>query len=102
MGFKLFVDDVRACPTGWVLARDYSEACRYLATNNCDMISLDHDLGNNSKTGLDIVNFMVDNGFYPTKVTLHTMNPVGKKNMFQMLLKLGPYRIIGPGELVKV
>jgi hypothetical protein len=101
MSFKLFVDDVRPCPTGWVLARNYDEACRYLATNNCDMISLDHDLGE-VKTGVDIVYFMVDNAHYPKRVTLHTANPVGRKNMFQTLLRHGPYRIINSTELVQV
>lgn len=41
---KLFVDDLRACPEGWVPARTISEAIRLLATQNVAEVSLDHDI----------------------------------------------------------
>ena len=41
---KLFVDDIRACPEGWILARTITEAIRYLATWSIEEISLDHDI----------------------------------------------------------
>lgn len=41
---KLFVDDLRQCPTGWELARTNTEAIRILATGMVDLVSLDHDI----------------------------------------------------------
>ena len=41
---KLFVDDLRACPDGWQLARTNTEAIRLLAGGWVDEISLDHDI----------------------------------------------------------
>ena len=41
---KLFVDDIRACPSGWHPARTVTEAIRVLATIPVKEISLDHDI----------------------------------------------------------
>ena len=41
---KLFVDDVRAVPKGWELARTNTEAIRLLASGQVKEISLDHDI----------------------------------------------------------
>lgn len=41
---KVFVDDLRPCPTGWQLARSVTEAVRLLATGHVTEISLDHDI----------------------------------------------------------
>lgn len=39
MGIKLFVDDLRACPKGWVPARTVTEAIRILATQSVEEVS---------------------------------------------------------------
>lgn len=44
MPIKLFVDDIRRCPDGWVPARTVTEAIRLLATQNVEEVSLDHDI----------------------------------------------------------
>lgn len=44
MGIKLFVDDIRREPEGWVRARTVTEAIRLLATQDVDEVSLDHDI----------------------------------------------------------
>lgn len=41
---KLFVDDIRACPDGWLSARDITTAIRYLSSGIVDEISLDFDI----------------------------------------------------------
>lgn len=41
---KLYVDDLRACPSGWHLARTNTEAIRLLASGYVEEISLDHDI----------------------------------------------------------
>ena len=41
---KLFVDDIRACPEGWEVARTVTDAIRILATQTVEVVSLDHDI----------------------------------------------------------
>jgi hypothetical protein len=41
---KLFVDDIRMCPDGWIPARSVTEAIRILATQFVTEVSLDHDI----------------------------------------------------------
>ena len=48
---KLFVDDVRMCPDGWVPARSVTEAIRILDTQKIEEISLDHDIACRLVTG---------------------------------------------------
>ena len=48
---KLFVDDVRACPDGWVLARTVTQAIRILSTQDVTEVSLDHDIACRLVTG---------------------------------------------------
>jgi hypothetical protein len=103
MSFNLYVDDVRPAPTGWQLATNVAQAKKFLATAHVNWLSLDHDLGSDTETGMDIVKYIVDSGNYPNKVTFHTKNPVGRKNMYLMLLRYGPYKVTAFGiELTRV
>ena len=90
---KLYVDDIRKCPTGWDLAKDYFEALEMLDTTDYDEISLDHDLASyepdtkEERTGVDIVRFLVerkiDGKYVPPIINVHSANPVGSKRMEQ-------------------
>lgn len=42
---KVYLDDIRPCPSGWRLARNYDEAITLLKSGCVEEISLDHDLG---------------------------------------------------------
>lgn len=42
---NLYVDDVRRCSDGFVVARNYDEAIELLSSNTINILSLDHDLG---------------------------------------------------------
>lgn len=42
--YKLFVDDMREIPAGWIGARSVSEAIAVLATLPISHVSLDHDI----------------------------------------------------------
>lgn len=44
MGIRLFVDDIRKEPDGWVRARSVTEAIRILDTMDVEEVSLDHDI----------------------------------------------------------
>jgi hypothetical protein len=93
----LFLDDERypndvywtsPYPNGisWKLARNYDEFEALISTNEYDLISFDHDLGETSKTGYDCVKLLVEMFLseqlskYP-EVVVHSMNPVGAKNI---------------------
>lgn len=116
MGIKLFVDDLRECPKGWVPARTVTEAIRILATRDVDEISLDHDIQcqhedqivedtgdetnpptifykqreyTSPETFEPVARYLAvkkyAEGIRDTKITFHTSNPIGGKNMAEIL-----------------
>ena len=86
---KLWVDDERQAPEGWVIADNYRFAIAALGTRDVTSISLDHDLGG-TKTGYDICKYMADNNIWPHNIYIHTANPVGRDNMIQFLRRYAP------------
>ncbi len=88
---KIYLDDVRVAPKGYVLAKSVNQAIRlieqYEKTEKIEIIDLDHDLGDYAKDGGDgikLLDYLVENQkFYPVK--LHTMNPVGRDNMQRVI-----------------
>jgi hypothetical protein len=86
---KLWVDDERPAPSGWTHAHNYREATGYLYTGKVDTISLDHDLGED-KSGYDIAKFLVEQRIWPRIIYIHTMNPVGRDNIKQLLTRYAP------------
>jgi hypothetical protein len=88
---KIYLDDVRIAPKGYVLAKSVNQAIRlieqYEKTEKIELIDLDHDLGDYAKDGGDgikLLDYLVENQkFYPVK--LHSMNPVGRDNMQRVI-----------------
>ena len=98
---KLWHDDIRPAPEGWVWARTNDEAKEILLSNEVTEISMDHDLGmhhyteqqitenpelifgmgRGPHTGLDLVEWMVETGNVPSVITIHSWNPWGAKEM---------------------
>jgi hypothetical protein len=89
---KIFLDDMRPCPNGFILAKNYKECITLLKNNKVDVISLDHDLGGN-KSGYDVVKYMVEYDIYPSTIILHSANPVGVQNMEQLLKRYVPSHV---------
>ena len=88
---NLYLDDLRDCPDGFVIARCVDEAKRYLAECDLDILSLDHDLGVDDKgdllpSGYDFVKFICEEGINVNKIYIHTDNPVGRDNMYSTLV----------------
>ena len=105
---KIFLDDVRPAPEGWVLAHDAREAIGLLEHNDVTHISLDFDLGGvmpgyedapierkifqsmpGSTTGLDVVRWMIENDRIPQNVHIHSWNWHGALMMEKQLRKHG-------------
>ncbi|MBU7316092.1 cyclic-phosphate processing receiver domain-containing protein [Paenibacillus oleatilyticus] len=88
---NVYVDDLRDCPEGFQVARTYEAAIELMKHNEVDILTLDHDLGedaegNELKNGYDLVKYICENSLRANKIYLHTDNPVGRKNMYETLL----------------
>lgn len=87
---NLYVDDIRKCPDGFIIARNYDEAIELLNNNEIKILSLDHDLGiyenGVEKNGYDIVKYICEQGISPKQIYIHTDNVVGRDNMYHTLI----------------
>ncbi len=83
---KVFLDDVRTAPEGWVHVLWPDQVIALLETGQVADLSLDHDLGDDARgTGYDVLpwieNAVVEHGFLPPRITIHSANPVARARM---------------------
>ena len=83
---RVFLDDERATPEGWVRVYWPDEAINLLETKAVAEISLDHDLGNDERgTGYDVVLWIEEavalHGFTPPKMMVHSANSSARQKM---------------------
>jgi hypothetical protein len=83
---KVFLDDERGCPPGWVSERWPADAIRLLETGEVTELSLDHDLGDDERgTGYDVVVWIEEavatRGFEPPRITVHSANSSARQKM---------------------
>jgi hypothetical protein len=88
---NVYVDDLRDCPDGFRVARTFEEAVKLIENNEVDILTLDHDLGEDAEgkelqNGYDLVKYICERGLRVNKIYLHTDNPVGRNNMYETLL----------------
>ena len=86
----VYLDDLRPCPKGFVLAKNMEECVELLTSCEVDILSLDHDLGWDEPTGYDVAKYIVEHRLYPKVIYLHSANPVGRMNMYQLLYRYKP------------
>lgn len=114
---KIWVDDVRPAPEGYVWCKSVNEAkniiCETLSAfrHSCekgnpdeslyiDLISLDHDSGSYFGDGgdyirlLDWLEWLYQGRGTHTLFHLHTQNPVGRENMRRIIEKNGWKEIV--------
>ena len=93
---KLWVDDVRPAPEGYIWRESVDGtivSLLYAEKNNIEveLIDLDHDAGDYAQFGGDfikILDWMERTGRnYPIRI--HSMNPVGKENMRRIIQRNG-------------
>lgn len=79
----------------WALeAKNYEEAIKIIdaavksKVNKELHIDFDHDLGD-GKTGYDVAKYIVENQIVIASFSIHSMNPVGRKNIYQLLTHYG-------------
>ena len=76
---KIFLDDERQAPKGWIHVKWPKDVIKLLETYKVSEISLDHDLGDDSRgTGYDVILWIeeavVTTGFVPPKIKIHSAN----------------------------
>lgn len=96
---KLWVDDVRPAPTGYLWAKSVNDAKDFIIMSEasmsgfatCEIIDIDHDAGDFVNDGGDyikLLDWLEETGRnYP--VHIHSMNPVGVENMRRIIQKNG-------------
>lgn len=95
MTTRLWLDDVRSAPEGWVWVRSVNAAIDVLQAGDVVEASLDHDLGDFAGDGGDgsgVVDWMAEHGCWPADgVRVHSANPVGRERMLGVIARYGPY-----------
>lgn len=94
---RIYLDDLRDIPVskGFVGARNFEEAQDLIMNNKVEILSLDHDLGEDEngielKSGYHLVKWICD--YYIElnlsieKIYIHSDNPVGRADMLETLL----------------
>lgn len=92
----LFIDDIRTPPSNMNcdIARTYDIAIHLLTENDYDIVYLDHDLADfdsfgQERTGYTVVKWLVERRYegypVPKKYEFLTSNPVGRKNMKELI-----------------
>lgn len=96
---KLWVDDVREAPAGYRWVRTVNEARAAIeaaeaAGEPIDLIDTDHDAGDYAGQGGDYIRLLdwLEETGRACPVRIHSMNPVGVRNMRAIVEKNGwPY-----------
>jgi hypothetical protein len=83
---RVYLDDERITPEGWVRAYWPSEVIALLESGNVVELSLDHDLGDDERgTGYDVVLWIEEavamRGFVPPKMAVHSANSSARDKM---------------------
>ena len=111
---KLWIDDVRPAPEGYIWLKSTREALRFITAaenrNEIELIDLDHDAGDYARDGGDYIEVLRELERLSRKVTyvnsaafhnywhglcqkitfrLHSMNPVGVANMRAIIERNG-------------
>lgn len=96
-GIKVYLDDTRLTPHGWVHARWPEDVIKLLKEGNVEEISLDHDLCDplvegqgycssaRERTGYDVLIWIeeqvINSNFIPPKINIHTANSSARQKM---------------------
>lgn len=86
---KIWIDDIRYPPAGYVWCKSVNQAKKVISAGNIELIDIDHDAGAYFKDGGDYIRLLdwleLTNRSYP--IHIHSMNPVGVLNMRKIIQK---------------
>ena len=94
---RIFLDDERVTPPGWVRTYWPDEAIKLLDKGDVTEISLDHDLGDDTRgTGYDVIVWIeeavITRGFIPLIIKIHSANSSAKVKMQLGIDNINRYR----------
>lgn len=84
---KIYLDDERVAPEGWVQVRWPDEAISFLQAGGVTHLSLDHDLGDDQRgTGYDVLLWIeqevaLRQFIPPANIAVHSANPAARMRM---------------------
>lgn len=93
---KLWIDDVRPAPTGYVWCKSVGQTKQVIRDNELryetiELLDIDHDAGDYAFDGGDFIKLLdwmeLTNRSFPIRI--HSMNPVGVENMRRIIQKNG-------------
>ncbi|ANC77210.1 cyclic-phosphate processing receiver domain-containing protein [Fictibacillus phosphorivorans] len=82
---SVFMDDYRSPPDGYVFVETIDECMDLLRNHSIEHLSLDHDLYSRTRNGLMLVKMMINEKLFANRITIHSANSVGGKNMYNCL-----------------
>jgi hypothetical protein len=90
---KVFLDDLRDTPEGWIRAYWPEDVIELLKSNNVIELSLDHDLGDDEHgTGYDVLLWIEEQvfcqGFQPPYITIHSANSSARMKMHAAIISI--------------
>lgn len=101
---KLWIDDMRPAPKGYIWLRSVNEAKEYYRDHMAEIeeIDIDHDAGDYYDQGGDYIKFLewleekefIDGWKITTKFHIHSGNPVGCHRMWKLIKYCGWEKII--------
>ena len=93
---KLWIDDVRPAPEGYVWLKSTNETIRYIKValrwdKRIELIDIDHDAGDYAADGGDYIKILdyLERHLLDIPIRIHSMNPVGVENMRSIIKKNG-------------
>ena len=94
---KLWIDDVRPAPEGYVWCKSVNEAKHYICVwefqmfKEIELIDIDHDGGDYAGDGGDYIKLLdwLEEGGWNIPIRIHSMNPVGVANMRAIIQRNG-------------
>jgi hypothetical protein len=94
LDMNLWLDDVRLPPSSeWVWVKTALDALKELRRSSYDVISLDHDLGEDAGTGYDVLTYLEaevyrNPEFRAPEIRIHTANTVARARMLQAVASI--------------
>jgi hypothetical protein len=90
---KLFLDDKRPAPKGFLLVKSAEQCIKSLEIEKIHLISLDYNLGRKKPTGYKVVKYMVRRKLFPEKIIIHSASRRGRLMMYQLLIRYKPQKV---------
>lgn len=90
---NVFVDLERKEPIGFYKARSVEEAIHCLQNYDVEKLSIDYYFGVDEQTGYDLCEEIMLLNIWPKEIYIHTLDSIGKDNMFNYLRRSAPRHI---------